>query len=70
MEYLTALGKGISPSTPLNGCEINVSVNFKPDHTPQATAEDLHILVAPGVEFSLLCLARGSARGVLNQSKS
>ena len=29
-----------------------------------------HILVAPGVGFSLLCLARGSALGVLNQSKS
>ena len=49
----------------------NVSVNPKPDHPPG----DSHILVAPGVGFSLLCLARGSARGlapggVLNQSKS
>ena len=31
---------------------------------------DSHIIVAPGVGFSLLCLARGFARGVLNQSKS
>ena len=31
---------------------------------------DSHILVAPGVGFSLLCLARGSAPGVLNLSKS
>ena len=30
---------------------------------------DSHILVAPRVVFSLLRLARGSARGVLNQSK-
>ena len=44
---------------------------------PQATPGDSHILVAPRVGFSLLCLARGlpevcprSARGVLNQSKS
>ena len=29
-----------------------------------------HILVALGVGFSLLCLARGSAPGVLNQGKS
>ena len=33
---------------------------------PRATPGDSHILVAPGVGFSLLCLARG----VLNQSKS
>ena len=42
--------------------------------SPRATPGDSHILVAPGVGFSLLCLARGSARGVvpgvLNQSKS
>ena len=49
----------------------NVSVNSKPDHLPlRATPGDSHVLVAPGVGFSLLCLARGSARGVLNQSKS
>ena len=52
----------------------NVSVNSKPDHPPQATPGDSHILVAPGVGFSILCLARGSARGlcpgVSNQSKS
>ena len=52
----------------------NVSVNSKPDHPPRATPGDLHILVAPEVGFSLLCLARGSARGfargVFNQSKS
>ena len=57
-----------------------VSVNSKPDHPP-ATPGDSHILVALGVGFSLLCLARGSARGflgvcpgspgkVLNQSKN
>ena len=33
---------------------------------PRETPGDSHILVAPGVGFSLLCLARG----VLNQSKS
>ena len=33
---------------------------------PPATPGDSHILVAPGVGFSLLCLARG----VINQSKS
>ena len=38
--------------------------------TPRATPGDSHILVAPGVGFSLLCLARGSSWGVLNQSKS
>ena len=37
---------------------------------PRRPPGDSHILVAPGVGFSLLCLARGSARGVLNQSKS
>ena len=37
---------------------------------PRATLGDSHILVAPGVGFSLLCLARGSVPGVLNQSKS
>ena len=46
------------------------SVNSKPDHPPpRATPRDSHILVAPGVGFSFLCLARGSAPwGVLNQS--
>ena len=53
----------------------NVSVNSKPDHPPpRATPGDSHILGAPRVGFSLLCLAResarGFARGVLNQSKS
>ena len=52
----------------------SVSVNSKPDHPPRATPWDSHVLVAPGVGFSLFCLARGSAlgfaRGVLNQSKS
>ena len=37
---------------------------------PPMTPGDSHIAVAPGVGFSLLCLARGSAPGVLNQSKS
>ena len=37
---------------------------------PRAISEDSHILVAPGIGFSLLCLARGSARGVLSQSQS
>ena len=37
----------------------NVSVNSKPDLPPG----DSHILAAPGVGFSLLCLARGFARG-------
>ena len=40
-----------------------VSVNSKPDHPP-ATLGDSHILVAPGVGFSLFCLARGSVLGV------
>ena len=50
----------------------NVSVNSKPDHPPRATPGDSHILVTPGVGFSLLCLARESAPGervvVINQS--
>ena len=45
---------------------VYVSVNSKPDHPPG----DSHILVAPGVGFLLLSLARESARGVLNKSKS
>ena len=50
----------MSPSMPLNGCEINVSVNSKPDHLPpRATAGDSHILVAPGVGFSLLSMPVG-----------
>ena len=40
--------------------EVNVSVNSKPDQSPRATHGDSHILIAPGVGFSLLCLARGS----------
>ena len=48
---------------------INVSVNSKPDHPPPgATPGNSRTLVAPGVGFSLLCYAQGSARGVLNQS--
>ena len=47
------------------------SLNIHPHGRPPG---DSHILVAPGVGFSLLCLARGStqesAPGVLNQSKS
>ena len=41
----------------------NVSVNPKPDHQPEATPGDSHVLVAPGVGISLFCLARGYARG-------
>ena len=41
----------------------NVSVNSKPDHPPPGDLRDLHILVAPGVGFSVLCLAWGFARG-------
>ena len=70
MDYLTALGNGMSPSTPLNGCEINVSVNSKSDW---ATAGDSHILFAPEVGFLLLScpwVCQGFAWGVLNQSKS
>ena len=37
---------------------------------PRAIPGDSHILVAPGIGFSLLWLARGSARGDLNQRKS
>ena len=45
---------------------IYISVNSKSD-----PGGDSHILVAPGVGFSLLCLAPGGLpRGVLNQSKS
>ena len=39
----------------------NVSVIFKPDHPP-GDPRDSHILVAPGVGFSLLCLARGDLK--------
>ena len=48
----------------------NVSVSSKPDHSPGATSGNSHILVALGVGFSLLCLARGSALGLLNRKKS
>ena len=46
-------------------------VNSKPDHPPpppppRTTLGDSHILVVPGIGFSLLCLARS----ILNQSKS
>ena len=37
---------------------------------PRPTPGNSHIVVASGVGFSLLCLARGSAPGGLNQSKS
>ena len=47
-----------------------VSVNSKLEHPQRVTPGDSHILVAPGVGFSLLRLARGFARGVSNQSKS
>ena len=47
----------------------NVSVNSKPDHPPGATPGNLHILVALGVEFSLLCLVRGSSRGDLKSKE-
>ena len=53
-------------------CRVSyASVNSKPDHPPppRATPSDSHILVAPRVGFSLFCLARGFARGFLNQSK-
>ena len=41
-------------------------VSSKPDHPPpQATPGDSHILVGPGVGFSLLCLAKGFALGGL-----
>ena len=44
-----------------------VSVNSKPDLPPPPPPPgDSHILVAPGVGFSLLCLAQG----VLNQNKN
>ena len=59
----------ISSFHPIFWLHNNVSVNSKPDYPPGAPG-DSHILVAPGVGFLLLCLARGSARGVLNQSKS
>ena len=36
----------------------------------RATPGDSHILVAPGIGFSLLCLPGVSHQGVLNQSKS
>ena len=50
----------------------NVSINSTPDHPPPGRVPgDSHILVAPNVGFSLLCLPGGVARkGVLNQSKS
>ena len=57
----------ITVHLPLQGY---VSVSSKPDYPPRATPGDSHILVAPGVGFSPLCLAQGSARAVLNQSKS
>ena len=55
--------------------KIHQALNLPSLTIPRATPGDSHILVAPGVWFSLLCLAQGSAprvcpRGVLNQSKS
>ena len=41
-------------------CQSIPSLTIPP---PWATPGDSHILVAPGVGFSLLCLARGSAWG-------
>ena len=37
--------------------------------SPRATPGDSHILVVPGVGFSLLCLTQGQPPEVLNQSK-
>ena len=51
----------------------NASVNSKHDDHPRVTPGDSHILVALGVGFSLLCLARDlpeGGGGGLNQSKS
>ena len=64
-------GKAAEPSQGRSTCLVYASVNSKPDHPPRATPGDSHILVAPGVGFSLLCFAWGSAQGfawVLNQS--
>ena len=53
--------------------QCNIS-QFQACHPPPPPGRPMaihNILVAPGVGFSLLCLARGSALGeVLNQSKS
>ena len=47
-----------------------VSVNSKPDHLPpRVTPGDSHIPVVPGFGLSLLCLARGSARGGLKSKQ-
>ena len=48
----------------------SISVNSKPDHPHRATPGDSHIIVAPGVGFSLLSLEREFAWGILNQKKS
>ena len=53
-----------------NACLMYQSIPSLTIPSPRATPGDSHILVAPGVGFSLLCLARGSARRVFNQSKS
>ena len=48
------------------GCSVHWGVMYQsiPSLTiPRATPGVSHILVAPGVGFSLLCLARGSAPG-------
>ena len=47
------------------------SVNSRPDNPPGRPPGIRKFLVAPGVGFSLLCLARGFAQGggFLNQSK-
>ena len=51
--------------------EITYCCLVNTEKTSSKGAKDSHILVVPGVGFSLLCLARGFARGgVLNQSKS
>ena len=55
----------------MGSTESNVSVNSKPDHPP---GRPIGHIVAPGVGFSLLCLAWGVCLGVcpggLSQSKS
>ena len=46
--------------------EGGVSISSKPDPPSRATPGDSHILAAPGVRFSLLCLAGGG----LSQNKN
>ena len=44
--------------------KIYVSVSSKPDDPPRVTSGDSHILCAPGVGVSLLCLAGDLSRGL------